>query len=48
MHYQEIIKYYRKIILLILDNKILEALTTLSQLAENEEKQYHTIQIEKL
>jgi len=48
MHYKEIIHLYRKIIHYIFDNRIIDAINELNQFAEQENKQYHTIQIEKL
>ncbi|MDY6799969.1 MAG: tetratricopeptide repeat protein [Bacteroidota bacterium] len=48
MHYKEIIILYRKIIQNIFNNRIIDAINDLNQFAEQEEKQYHTIQIEKL
>lgn len=48
MHYKEIINLYRKIIQNIFNNRIIDAINDLTQFADQEGKQYHTIQIEKL
>src|SRR6056297_101250 len=48
MHYKEIIKLYQKIIHHIFDNRLIDAITALNQLAQQEDTQYYTIQIEKI
>ncbi|HSH50187.1 MAG TPA: hypothetical protein VK982_00530, partial [Bacteroidales bacterium] len=48
MHYKDIINLYRKIIHYIFNNRIIDAINELNHFTEQEGKQYHTIQIEKL
>lgn len=48
MHYTNIIKLHHKITQLIIDNKIINSIDELYRFADQEGKQYHRVQIDKL